>query len=121
MSRDTWDTNTPDPEDVDPPLDASHAAWLHAPSGWTWDNSSLLMSEYVGAPLYLRLRARMTELRIPASAHDVLIQEMIDQHDTCAVSVAQARSTMITWDVSGQVQPVEVLDATEFAALSCIE
>ena len=102
---------TPDPDPDDP-------MWLAPVTGWAWDVDSLLMGEYVGYPLYLRVRDRLQSLRVPAQAHNLLIQELIDTHDVSALDHGEARSTLVIWDNGDTGVPMHVLDSTEFAALT---
>jgi hypothetical protein len=89
MSRDAADS--PERADDDP-LDPLNN-WL-SPHGWQWDAQSLSMGEYVGFKLYLLLRDRFTQLRIPPDTHDLLIQEMIDTHDVGLYTDARGKVTM---------------------------
>lgn len=100
---------------ADPPPD--HPSFLEMVD-WQWTTDHLLMAEYVGYPLYLRLRDRMQSLRLPTQVHDTLIQEMIDMHDQEAIDTGAGRSIMIIRDQPGLVQPVEVLCGTEFDRLT---
>jgi hypothetical protein len=78
----------------------------------------LLMGEYVGYPLYLRVRDRLATLDIPTQAHNRIIQELIDCHDASALTEGAARSTLICWDNGGNVVPMEIASATEFPELT---
>lgn len=100
---------------ADPPPD--HPSFLKLVD-WQWTTDHLLMAEYVGYPLYLRLRDRMQSLRLPTQVHDTLIQEMIDMHDVEAIDTGTGRSIMIVRDQPGLVQPVEVMGGTEFDRLT---
>ena len=118
MSRDMHDAtdhNTPDPD----PL---HAAWLTPVSGWTWDADSLMMGEYVGYPLYLRLRDRLQTLRLPADTHNTVIQELIDMHDVAAIDAGVACSSLVvrTCQAGDHMlwHGVEFHDVTQLAPLS---
>jgi hypothetical protein len=118
MSDDDWLDAWLNPAGPEPDPDSTHAAWLTPQTGWTWDVDSLMMGEYVGYPLYLQVRDRLTTLRIPTPAHNRIIQELIDTHDMSAMTQGAARSTLICWDAGGVVVPVEIADATEFDELS---
>jgi hypothetical protein len=98
--------------------DADDPAWLVPVTGWDWDVDSLMMGEYVGYPLYLRVRNRLQHLRVPAQACNRIIQEMIDVHDVSAFDHGEARSTLVMWDVDGMAVPMEILDSSEFSALT---
>ena len=119
MTRDP-NKHSPDADDAPDPLDTPSDMWLMPVTGWDWDQQSLLMGEYVGYPLYLRLRERLQTLRVPVQAHDVLIQQMIDTHDASAVTHGQARSTCVIWSNMQLHMPVEVLDSTEWPTLTGI-
>jgi hypothetical protein len=110
---DAWpDPGGPEPDD---------AAWLTPQTGWTWDADSLMMGEYVGYPLYLRLRDRLQSLRLPTTTHNQLIQTMIDTHDVSVFDHGEARSTLIVKMRSNDiynVHDIEIHDASEFATLS---
>lgn len=119
MTRDASQHSSDD--DVPPdPLDTTSDMWLVPVTGWDWDQQSLIMGEYVGYPLYLRLRERLQSLRVPVLAHDVLIQQMIDTHDASAVAHGEARSTCVIWSDLQLHMPVEVLDSTEWPTLTGI-
>ena len=80
-----------------------------------------MMGEYVGYPLYLKVRDRLCTLDIPTQAHNRIIQEMIDMHDMSAMTEGAARSTLICWDTGGAVVPMEIASATEFPELTGVE
>ena len=104
--------------DATPDPDPAHPMWLAPATGWTWDVDSLLMGEYVGYPLYLRVRDRLQSLRVPAQAHNLLIRELIDTHDASALDHGEARSTLVIWDTGDGGVPMHVLDSTEMAAIT---
>lgn len=106
------------PGGPEPEPDEDHAMWLTPVSGWSWDADSLMMGEYVGYPLYLRVRDRLQHLRVPTAAHNRIIQELIDVHDVSALDHGEARSTLVVWDVDTAVVPMEILDSSEFATIT---
>lgn len=121
MSDDDWLHEWMDPAGPEPDPGAPGAddpAWLVPASGWSWDVDSLLTGEYVGYPLYLRVRDRLQTLDIPTQAHNRIIQELIDTHDMSAMTQGAARATLICWDGGGDVVPMEIADATEFPELT---
>jgi len=118
MSDDDWLDAWMNPAGDESEPDADHAMWLTPDSGWIWDADSLIMGEYVGYPLYLRVRDRLQHLGVPAQAHNRLIQELIDTHDASALDHGEARSTLVMWDVDKVVVPMEILDSSEFATLT---
>ena len=83
---DPWD-------DPGGPAPDGPGSWL-TPDGWQWDAQSLSMGEYVGFQLYLLLRDRLNQLRLPHETHDLLIQEMIDTHDVGLYTTGTGKSTM---------------------------
>lgn len=80
----------------------------HKSDEWSWDAESMVMGEYTGFPLYLKLRDRMCSLHIPVQAHNLLIQELVDSHDEAAAVESQPRSTLIMFDRPGVVQPLGI-------------
>ena len=118
MSRDAYDPPWNDPGGPEPDDDT----WLTPASGWSWDADSLMMGEYVGYPLYLRLRDRLQTLRLPTQTHNAVIQELIDTHDVGAIDHGVACGTLIvtTRDLldTYQVHDVSILDVEAFAPLS---
>ena len=62
---------------------------------WEWDEDSLETGNFVGYPLYLRLRDRLTTLQVPANAHDLIILEMINLHDANAIDGKTACATLM--------------------------
>ena len=118
MSLDDWLHDCFDPDGPTPDPDSNHPMWLEPQTGWTWDMDSLMMGEYVGYPLYLRIRDRLTTLDIPTPAHNRIIQELVDCHDASALTEGAARSTLVCWDAGGVVVPMEIRSATEFGELS---
>ena len=107
--------NTPDtPADTD-------SSWLTPTSGWSWDADSLMMGEYVGYPLYLRLRDRLTTLELPLNTHDTIIRDMIDTHDVSALDHGSACATLVTTtasDAAYKMHTINIMDVTEFAPLT---
>ena len=101
-----------DPEDPGhvPP---DHPDWLPVPQHWSWDTDSLICGEYVTFPLYLRLRERLCELRIPHTCHNMLIHELIDCHDDSAMDHGAARSTLVYWRGTGKLDMISVVGADE--------
>ena len=89
MTHDWTNPAGAEPDDADDPL----GGWLR-PTGWQWDAQSLSMGEYVGFQLYLLLRDRLNQLRLPSETHDLLIQEMIDTHDVGLYTNGTGKSTM---------------------------
>ena len=79
------------------------------------------MGEYVGYALYLKLRDRLCKLGVPTTAHDTLIQHLIDTHDASALEEGGARATLVVWDRDGPVQPIEVWSASEYPAIDQID
>ena len=113
-TSDSWpDPGGPEPDD---------AAWLTPQTGWTWDMDALMMGEYVGYPLYLRLRDRLQSLRLPAQTHDALIRELIDTHDVGAISHGSACASLVVTTVdlnnTHDIHDITILDATEMAPLT---
>jgi len=104
--------NTPDDAEVPP----DHPDYLHAPQGWTWDELSVQTGEYVTFPLYLRLRQRLCELRLPDETHNLLIQELIDTHDDSLMDHGTARSTLVV-HAGGALDVVSILGADECGGL----
>jgi hypothetical protein len=118
MSDDDWLDAWMNPGGPAPEPDPDDPMWLTPTTGWAWDVDSLLMGEYVGYPLYLRVRDRLQSLRVPTQAHNRIIQELVDTHDVSALDHGEARSTLVVWDVDKHVVPMEILDSSEFAALT---
>jgi hypothetical protein len=118
MTTDDWLDAWMNPGGPEPEPDEDHAMWLTPASGWSWDADSLMMGEYVGYPLYLRVRDRLQHLRVPTAAHNRIIQELIDVHDVSALDHGEARSTLVVWDVDTAVVPMEILDSSEFATIT---
>ena len=110
---DAWeDPGGPEPTD----------GWLTPGDGtWEWTPESLLMGEYVGYALYLKLRDRLCKLGVPTTAHDTLIQHLIDTHYASALEEGGARATLVVWDRDGPVQPIEVWSASEYPAIDQID
>ena len=114
LSDDAWkDPGGPEPDDE---------AWLTPASGWSWDTDALMLGEYVGYPLYLRLRDRLQSLRLPPETHNQVITELIDMHDAGMLDYGVACSSLVV-----RVNPlgdsylfhqVEMFDAKELAPLS---
>jgi len=114
LDDDAWqDPGGPTPDDP---------AWLTPQTGWTWDTDALMMGEYVGYPLYLRLRDRLQSLRLPAQTHDALIRELIDTHDVGAIDHGSACASLVvtTRDIGDayEVHDIMIMDVTELAPLS---
>jgi hypothetical protein len=63
----------------------------------------------------------LCKLGVPTTAHDTLIQHLIDTHDASALNDEGARATLVVWDRPGVVQPIEVWDATEYPAIDQID
>ena len=103
---------SPDPGHVPP----DHPDWLPAPEHWSWDQDSLACGEYVTFPLYLRLRQRLCELRLPDDTHNLLIQELIDTHDDSLMDHGEARSTLVV-HAGGGVDVISILGADEYWSL----
>ena len=118
MSHDDWSDEWMNPAGPDAEPDADDASWLVPVTGWDWDVDSLMMGEYVGYPLYLRVRNRLQQLRVPTQACNRIIQELIDTHDVSAFDHGEARSTLVMWDVDKHVVSMEILDSSEFSALT---
>ena len=126
MDEDDWiehwlNPGGPEPgHDHDTP-DQTDSSWLTPASGWTWDADALMMGEYVGYPLYLRLRDRLTTLQLPLNTHDTIIRDMIDTHDVGAIDHGSACVTLVTTTASNAVyhmHTINIMDATEFAPLT---
>jgi hypothetical protein len=126
MDADDWiehwlNTGGPEPGDMsDTPAD-THSSWLTPATGWSWDADALMMGEYVGYPLYLRLRDRLTTLELPANTHDAIIRDMIDTHDVSAIDHGSACATLVTTTASDAVydmHTISIMDVTEFAPLT---
>lgn len=118
MSRDADAEPWPDPGGPEP----DDPEWLTPQTGWTWDADALMMGEYVGYPLYLRLRDRLQSLRLPAQTHDALIRELIDTHDVGAIDHGSACASLVvtTTDIADtyEVHDITIMDVTELAPLS---
>ena len=99
------------PEDAEVPED--HPDYLPTPQGWTWDVASVQTGEYVTFPLYLRLRQRLCELRVPDDTHNLLIQELIDTHDDSLMDHGAARSTLVVQQYGG-LDVISILGADEY-------
>lgn len=108
--KDPWpDPGGPDPDDP---------AWLTPAGDWTWDTDSLMMGEYVGFALYLRLRDRLCSIGLPVTTHNLVIQELIDCHDAGALSASTPLATLIVNDSDDSVVNMAVLDHDEMGPLS---
>ena len=118
MSRDMYEPPWNDPGGPSP----DDHMWLTPASGWSWDADSLSMGEYVGYPLYLRLRDRLQTLRLPTQTHNAVIQELIDMHDVGAIDHGVACSTLIVTsrhiDDTYEYHSVMLHDVEAFAPLS---
>ena len=121
MSDDDWLDAWMNPGGPEPDPSHEDPAWLTTSPGWTWDADSLMMGEYVGYPLYLRVRDRVQSLHIPTQAHNRIIQELVDCQDMSALAEGAARSTLICWDTGGNIVPMEIVSATEFPELTGVE
>ena len=121
MSDDDWLDAWLNPGGPEPDPSSKDPAWLTPSTGWDWDADSLMMGEYVGYPLYLKVRDRLQSLDIPGQAHNRIIQELVDCHDMSALTEGAARSTLICWDKGGNVVPMEIASATEFPELTGVE
>lgn len=108
-------------DDLSSAPDASDPSWLTPVTGWAWDADALMMGEYVGYPLYLRLRDRLTTLCLPINTHDTIIRDMIDTHDVGAIDHGSACVTLVTTTASNMeyhMHTINIMDATEFAPLT---
>ena len=118
MSRDMYEPDWQDPGGPTP----DDSSWLTPASGWEWDADSLMMGEYVGYPLYLRLRDRLQSLRLPTDTHNTVIQELIDMHDVAAIDHGVACSSLLvrTKDLEHSLQWHDVTfhDVSEITPLS---
>ena len=86
-----------------------------APSGhtheWTWDQDSLTHAEYIGMPLYLRLRDRLQSTRVPTVAHNLLMLCLIDSYDSQVLDTGVACVTLITTTAgTGSLQRMDIVD-----------
>lgn len=108
--KDPW----PDPAGPDP----DDPAWLTPAGDWTWDKDSLMMGEYVGFALYLRLRDRLCTIGLPVTTHNLIIQELVDTHDAGAVTALTPRATLVVNDADGVLVDMAVLDHEEMGALT---
>jgi len=83
--------------------------------GWTWDQPSLLLAEQVGHQLYLLLRDRLHELRIPHEVHNELIERLMLCHDEHSHASGEGQATLITMgDDTQDLVPMAILDGREF-------
>ena len=114
LSDDAWESaGGPSPEDD---------AWLTPVSGWQWDTEALMLGEYVGYPLYLRLRDRLQSLRLPPDTHNQVITELIDMHDHGMLDHGVACSSLlVTVAAVGDghlFHQVQLLDVEQLAPLA---
>ena len=105
------DPGGPEPKDV--------GKWL-TPTGWSWDGDSLMLAEYVGFELYLKIRDRLTTTNVPTDVHNVLIQELIDTHDESLFDNGVACATLMhTQNAPGQLlMDMQVMDSTHMPPLT---
>ena len=96
--------------------DASGASPEDHDGEWEWDDEALTTGEYVGYKLYLRMRDRLTSLRIPGEAHNLIILEMIHCHDHNLLDRGVGCSTLL-YRAKEDGQPVEldVVDSDQIA------
>ena len=126
MDEDDWiehwlNPGGPESHDTGDMSDHTHSSWLTPASGWAWDADALMMGEYVGYPLYLRLRDRLTTLELPHNTHDTIIRDMIDTHDVGAIDHGSACVTLVTTTASNtdyHMHMINILDVTQFAPLT---
>jgi hypothetical protein len=102
MTDDTW-------------MDATGDTPGESGPGWEWTDKSLRMGSYVGYGLYQVLRDRLVDTDVPVTAHDAIIQELIDAHDVSLVTRGSGQATLACYNaVDLQVIPMIIMDWTEF-------
>jgi len=115
LDWDAWaSAGGPSPDDM----------WLKSEHAkWEWSPESLLMGEYVGFELYLRLRNRLTRLQLPHSCHDMLIKELIDHHDAAALDGHGACATLICTDVDmpDMITDMHIVDSRGCPPISAMD
>lgn len=98
--------------------------WLvPADNKWEWSPEHLLMGEYVGFELYLRLRDRLCTLELPHACHDILIKELIDHHDAAALDGHGACATLICTDAMNHdvVTDMHIVDSRECPPITAMD
>jgi len=85
-------------------------------TGWSWDDESLRLGQYVGYKLYLVLRDRLTTLEVPTVAHNTIITEMIDLHDETLLTRGQGMATLVMLcEPEAPSIPMAILDQSEYS------